>query len=45
LGDIISGYVVDDEYGEFYSKPHYENVGLADAPLSANVEDLALLLK
>jgi D-alanyl-D-alanine carboxypeptidase len=45
LGDIISGYVVDDEYGEFDSKPYYENVGLADAPLSANVEELALLLK
>lgn len=45
LGDIISGYVVNDEYGEFDSKPYYENIGVADAPLSANVEDLALLLK
>lgn len=45
LGDIISGYVVNDDYGEFDSKPYYENIGVADAPLSANVEDLALLLK
>ena len=45
LGEIISGYVVDDEYGEFDSKPYYENIGVADAPLSASVEDLALLLK
>jgi D-alanyl-D-alanine carboxypeptidase len=45
LGEIISGYVVDDEYGEFDSKPYYENIGVADAPLSANVEDLALLLR
>jgi len=45
LGEIISGYVVDDVYGEFNSKPYYENIGVADAPLSANVEDLAVLLK
>jgi D-alanyl-D-alanine carboxypeptidase len=45
LEDIISGYVVDDEYGEFDSKPYYENIGVADAPLTASVEDLALLLK
>lgn len=45
LAEIISGYVVDDIYGEFNSKPYYENIGVADAPLSSNVEDLALLLK
>jgi D-alanyl-D-alanine carboxypeptidase len=45
LGDIISGYVVNDVYGEFDSKPFYENIGVADAPLTASVEDLALLLK
>jgi D-alanyl-D-alanine carboxypeptidase len=45
LGNIISGYVVNDVYGEFDSKPFYENIGVADAPLTASVEDLALLLK
>ena len=44
-GEMISGYVVDDEYGELNTKPYYENIGVADAPLRSNVEDMALLLK
>jgi len=45
LGEIISGYTVNDVYGELNTKPYYENIGVADAPLSSNVEDLTLLLK
>jgi len=45
LGDIISGYAISNEYGVINTKPFYENIGLADAPLNSNVEDLALLLK
>ncbi|KGJ88204.1 serine hydrolase domain-containing protein [Colwellia psychrerythraea] len=45
LGEIISGYAITNEYGVINTKPYYENIGLADAPLSSNVEDLALLLK
>ena len=45
FGEIISGYVVNDKYGEFNSKRYYQNIGVSDAPLTASVEDLALLLK
>ncbi|OKY27350.1 serine hydrolase [Thalassotalea sp. PP2-459] len=44
LGDIISGYVNDD--GEIINtKPFYENVGVADAPLATTVTDLSTLLR
>jgi len=45
LGDIISGYFTDDEYGTINTKLYFENLGVADAPLRSNVEDLAFLLK
>jgi len=45
LGNIISGYAWDYEGNILNAKPIYENIGLADAPLSSNVEDLAMLLK
>lgn len=45
LGDIISGYYTDDTIGTLNTKPFYEYIGVADAPLRSNVEDLALLLK
>lgn len=45
LGDIISGYFKDDVIGTLNTKPFYESIGFADAPLRSNVEDLALLLK
>ncbi|MDO6428623.1 serine hydrolase domain-containing protein [Thalassotalea sp. 1_MG-2023] len=45
LGDIISGYYKDDIIGTLNTKPFYESIGFADAPLRSNVEDLALLLK
>lgn len=44
-GDIISGYFKDDIIGTLNTKPFYEYIGFADAPLRSNVEDLALLLK
>lgn len=43
--EMISGYVNDDEYGELNTKLIYENIGVADAPLRSNVEDMTLLLK
>jgi D-alanyl-D-alanine carboxypeptidase len=51
-GDIISGYF-HDVSGEFTgevggvinTKSWYENIGVADAPMVANVEDMALLLR
>ncbi|WP_286270268.1 serine hydrolase domain-containing protein [Thalassotalea hakodatensis] len=45
LGDIISGYYQDEAIGTVNTKPFYEFIGFADAPLRSNVEDLALLLK
>lgn len=45
LGNIISGYYQDDVIGTLNTKPFYEYIGFADAPLRSNVEDLALLLK
>ena len=45
LGEIISGYYHDETIGTIDTKPFYENIGFADAPLSSNVEDLAHLLK
>jgi len=44
-GEVISGYFNDDEDGMINTKPYYENIGVADAPLRSNVEDLTLLLK
>jgi D-alanyl-D-alanine carboxypeptidase len=43
LGDIISGYVMDDEV--LNTKPFYENVAVADAPLATSVTDLSSLLR
>ena len=44
LGTIISGYLEID--GELLnSKPAYENIGVADAPLVSTVEDMSVLLK
>ncbi len=51
-GDIISGYYHDID-GDFTSeagkvintKSWYENIGVADAPMVASVEDMALLLR
>ena len=43
LGDIISGYVIDDEI--LNTKPFYENVAVADAPLATSVTDLSTLLR
>lgn len=45
LGDIISGYYSDESVGILDTKPFYEYIGFADAPLRSNVEDLAFLLK
>lgn len=44
-GEIISGYFKDETVGVLDTKPFFEYIGVADAPLRANVEDLALLLK
>ncbi len=43
LGDIISGYVMEDEV--INTKPFYENVAVADAPLATSVTDLSNLLR
>jgi D-alanyl-D-alanine carboxypeptidase len=43
-GEMISGYFSNDEY-DLNTKPLYENIGVADAPLRSNVEDMTLLLK
>lgn len=44
LGDIISGYLIDD--GDITNtKPFYENVGVADAPLASTVTDLSTLIR
>ncbi len=43
-GSIISGYLkLDDEIVD--SKPAYENIGVADAPLVSSVKDMSNLLK
>ncbi len=42
---LISGYFNDDDDGMFNTKPYYENIGVADAPIRSNVEDMTLLLK
>jgi D-alanyl-D-alanine carboxypeptidase len=42
--EMISGYFSNDEY-DLNTKPLYENIGVADAPLRSNVEDMTLLLK
>jgi len=42
---LISGYFIDDDDGIINTKPYYENIGVADAPLRSNVEDMTLLLK
>ena len=44
-GEMISGYFNDDEDGVINTKPLYENIGVADAPLRSSVEDITLLLK
>lgn len=44
-GEIISGYFTDDAIGTIDTKPFYEYIGFADAPLRSDVEDLAFLLK
>ena len=44
LGSIVSGYLKID--GELInSKPAYENIGVADAPLVSTVEDMTSLLR
>lgn len=46
LGNTISGYYIDDETGEVLNtKPFYNNIGVADAPLVSTVTDLSALLK
>ena len=42
---LISGYFDDEDDGLINTKPFYENIGVADAPLRSNVEDMTLLLK
>jgi len=44
-GDIISGYFRYDNGEIINTKALYENIGVADAPLVSNVQDMALLLK
>jgi D-alanyl-D-alanine carboxypeptidase len=44
-GDIISGYSRFNDDEVINTKPLYENIGVADAPLVSSVEDIALLLK
>jgi D-alanyl-D-alanine carboxypeptidase len=45
LGQIISGYVIDDDGDVINTKPFYENVGVADAPLATTVTDLSKLIR
>ena len=45
MGEIISGYYIEDDGSILNTKPFFEYLGFADAPLRSNVEDLALLLK
>jgi len=45
LYDAISGYLKYDNGDVINTKIFYENIGVADAPLVASVEDMALLLK
>ena len=45
FGEIVSGYMEDDEEGMVNTKLYLENVGISDAPLSSSVEDMTLLLK
>jgi len=45
LGDIISGYYTEDDGNVINTKTWYENIGVADAPLVSNVEDMAQILK
>jgi len=44
LGDIISGYIIDDE-DIINTKPFYKNIGVADAPLATSVTDLSKLIR
>jgi len=44
-GAIISGYYKYEDGEILNTKSFYENIGVADAPLVASVEDMALLLK
>lgn len=44
LGEIISGYVIDGD-DIINTKPLYENVGVADAPIATTVSDLSLLIR
>ena len=43
-GNLISGYTLLDDH-RLNSKPFYNNVGVADAPLVSTVSDLTKLLK
>lgn len=45
LGQIISGYLIDDDGDVINTKPFYENVGVADAPLATTVTDLSKLIR
>ena len=45
LGDIISGYYTEGDGNVINTKSWYENIGVADAPLVSNVEDMAKILK
>jgi len=44
-GEIIDGYYALESGEVISTKAFYHNIGIADAPLVANVEDVALLLK
>jgi len=45
LGDIIPGYYTEDDGNVINTKSWYENIGVADAPLVSNAEDMAQILK
>ena len=45
MGEIISGYYIEEDGSILNTKPFFEYLGTADAPLRSNVEDLAFLLK
>lgn len=43
--EIISGYYVSDDGETINTKPYYQNIGVADAPLMSTVTDMSALLK
>lgn len=43
--EIISGYYVTGDGETINTKPYYQNIGVADAPLMSTVTDMSALLK